>query len=131
MTVPDRMRILLSIACSCWVAITACASTLGPTPDYFNPSPLTGSIFDKEGGRLLFTFRRAATRTNHAIHVLREFRNPDGSLAARERVVYEQGRLARFDLDELQIGADGRAVVEPQRIEFQYTKGSDAKPRRN
>ena len=85
----------------------------------------------------MFTFRRTATKTGDTIRVLREFRNPDGSLAAQERVLYEHGRLARFELDELQIGASGRAVVQPlpgneRRIDFQYTTGSrrEAKPKR-
>ena len=131
------MRVLLAVVCCCWFTGSLCASVLGPTPDYFEPKLLTGSIYDKEGGRLLFTFRRTATRTGDAIRVAREFRNPDGSLVAQERVLYERGRLVRFELGELQIGANGRAVVEPlpdkqRRIDFQYTKGSGqvAKPKR-
>src|SRR6185436_17968506 len=57
------MRILLLIVCGCWLASTSRASALGPSHDYFEPKLLTGSIYDKEGGRLLFTFRRTATRT--------------------------------------------------------------------
>jgi hypothetical protein len=120
------MRSLLLVVCCCWIPAAFCASVSGPSSDYFEPERLIGSIYEKEGGRLLFTFLRSATRTNDAIHVLREFRNADGSLAARERVVYEQGRLARFELDELQIGASGRATIEllpdkQRRIDFQYT----------
>jgi len=123
------MRVLLLVVC--W-SLFASAAPLGPSSDYFEPKALTGSIYDKEGGRLLFTFRRTATKTGDRIHVLREFRNPDGSLAARERVVYEQGRLAQFDLEELQIGATGRAVLKSlpdkrQQIDFQYTTETKAK----
>ena len=122
----------------CWYCLvgTSSASAVGPSSDYFQPKLLTGSVYDREGGRLLFTFRRAATRAGDEIRVLREFRNPDGSLAAQERVVYQGGRLVRFELDELQIGASGRAVVEPgsdkqRRIDYQYTEGSkDTKARR-
>jgi hypothetical protein len=117
--------------------ISLWSSALGPTPDYFEPRLLTGSIYEKEGGRLLFTFRRTATRAGDTIRVLREFKNPDGSLAAQERVVYERGRLVRFELDDLQIGASGRAVFEStsdnqRRIDFQYTTDArrDAKPKR-
>ena len=129
MTVRHRVRSLLAVVFCCLVAVGSYASTLAPSPDYFEPRLLTGSIYDKEGGRVLFTFRRSATRSNDAIHVLREFRNPDGSTAAQERVLYERGRLARFDLDELQIGAKGRATVESlpdnqRRIDFQYTTGA-------
>ncbi|HKQ40435.1 MAG TPA: hypothetical protein VJ063_20360 [Verrucomicrobiae bacterium] len=112
-----------------------CSAAVGPGPDYFEPKLLMGSIYDKEGGHLLFTFRRTATHNGDAVHVLREFRNPAGALAAQERVLYEGGRLVRFELDELQIGSNGRAVVKrladkQWRIDFQY-KGSDkdAKPK--
>ncbi len=120
------MRILLSAL----ISIAACCSPLiAADPDYLPPKLLTGSIYDKPGGRLLFTFRRTATQTGDVVFVLREFQNPDGSLAALERVRYERGRLVRFELEERQIGATGKALVETlpnqrQRIQFQYTTRS-------
>ena len=106
-----------------------CSPIAAADPDYLPPKLLTGSIYDKQGGRLLFTFRRTATQTGDVVFVLREFQNPDGSLAALERVRYERGRLVRFELDERQIGATGNALVEPlsgqrQRIQFQYATRS-------
>ena len=123
---PTTMRILLSLV----ITVAAfCAPLLAAEPDYLPPKLLTGSIYDKPGGRLLFTFRRAATQTGDVVSVLREFNNPDGSLAALERVRYERGRLVRFELDERQIGAVGNALVEllpnqRQRIQFQYAMRS-------
>ena len=119
------MRTLLAVVISFLVA--SCSLVAGP--DYLPPKLLTGSIYDKPGGRLLFTFRRTAAQTGDVVSVLREFQNPDGSIAARERVRYERGRLVRFELDERQIGATGSALVEPlpnqrQRIQFQYTTRS-------
>ena len=120
------MRILLSVI----ISLVFCSPSLvAADPDYLPPKLLTGSIYDKPGGRLLFTFRRTATRTGDVVSVLREFQNPDGSLAALERVRYERGRLVRFELDERQIGAAGHARVEPlpnqrQRLQFQYTTRS-------
>jgi len=119
------MRFLLSI-----VALLACCSPLlAAEPDYLAPKILTGSIYDKAGGHVLFTFRRSATQTGEVVSVLREFYNPDGSVAALERVRYERGELVRFELDERQIGATGKAVVEArdnqrQRIQFQYATRS-------
>jgi len=118
------MRILLSVV----ISSLACCSLLAG-PDYLPPKLLTGSIYDKPGGRVLFTFRRAATQTGDVVSVLREFNNPDGSMAAVERVRYERGRLVRFDLEERQTGATGNARVEllpdqRQRIQFQYTTRS-------
>jgi hypothetical protein len=117
------MRILLSLV----IAFAALHSPLlAAQASYLEPKLLTGSIYDKPGGRLLFTFRRTATQTGDVVSVLRDFRNPDGSLASQERVQYERGRLVRFELDERQTGASGRAVLESlgnqrQRIQFQYT----------
>jgi len=112
------------------VSFAACCSALlAADPDYLAPKHLTGSIYDKAGGHVLFTFRRSATQTGEVVSVLREFYNPDGSVAAQERVRYERGRLVRFELDERQIGATGKAVVEArdnqrQRIQFQYATRS-------
>jgi hypothetical protein len=119
------MRTLLAVVISLFVA----SCPLVAAPDYLPPKLLTGSIYDKPGGRLLFTFRRTAAQTGDVVSVLREFQNPDGSIAAQERVRYERGRLVRFELDERQIGATGSALVEPlpnqrQRIQFQYTTRS-------
>jgi hypothetical protein len=120
------MRVLCSI-------VMTLAALGGPLPaaeaDYLEPQLLAGSIYEKAGGRLLFTFRRTATQTGDVVSVLREFHNPDGSVASRERVRYERGRLARFELDERQTGAAGHAVVEVlpnqrQRVQFEYTTGS-------
>src|SRR5687768_4925301 len=119
------MRTLLAVVISLLVA----SCSLVAAPDYLPPKLLTGSIYDKPGGRLLFTFRRTATQTGDVVSVLREFHNPDGSLVSQERVKYERGRLERFELDERQTGASGRAVAESignqrQRIHFQYTTRS-------
>jgi hypothetical protein len=118
------MRVLLSVV----VSLAACCPLLAG-PDYLAPKLLTGSIYDKAGGRVLFTFRRTATQTGDVVSVLREFNNPDGSLASLERVRYERGRLVRFELDERQIGATGNVGVEllpdqRQRIRFQYSTRS-------
>ena len=78
----STMRVLLSLV----ITVAAFgAPLLAAEPDYLPPKLLTGSIYDKQGGRLLFTFRRTATQTGDVVSVLREFNNPDGSLAALER----------------------------------------------
>jgi hypothetical protein len=119
------MRILLTIL-TC-LSAGLCAPVSGA--NYFEPKLLTGSIYDKPDGQLLFTFRRTATLTGDVVSVLRQFYNPDRSLAAEERVLYEHGRLVRFELDERQIGATGSARVgvlenRRQQIDFQYMAGS-------
>src|SRR6266481_3295411 len=59
--------------------------------DYETPKLLTGTIYEKgpEPRQTLFKFRRTATHSNSTVRVLREYYPPEGSLVARERVVYE------------------------------------------
>lgn len=113
-----------------WLLAVSYPPAMPAAVDYLQPKRLTGSIYDKPGGRLLFTFRRTATQTGDAVRVVREFLSPDGSLAAQERVLYQGGHLRRFELDELQIGASGDAVVQDQQIEFHYSTGSGSSARR-
>src|SRR5436309_998675 len=95
--------------------------------DYLEPKTLTGSIYaDAELKQLLFNFRRTATGTGSTVRVLREYTLPNGTLAARERVVYEAGRLTQYQFEELQSGARGQAAVrtsgaasQPQMV-FEY-----------
>ncbi len=82
----------------------------------------------------LFTFKRTATRDGASVRVLREFFNPDGSVAARERVTFEGPSLTSFQLDELQTGAQGGTTVVPdaktpakQKLLFDWTAGPGAK----
>jgi len=123
------MGLLRRIVCYWCLSAGLCSPGWSAGSDYLEPKLLTGSIYDKPDGRLLFTFRRTATQTGDVVYVLREFRDPNGGLAAQERVQYERGRLVRFELDERQIGAVGHALVKPignqrQQIQFRYTRRS-------
>jgi hypothetical protein len=99
--------------------------------DYLEPALLTGIIRAKppEPKRILFTFRRTAVRAGSTVRVLREYNRPNGIVAARERVMYEGGRLVSCQLEELQSGGSGSAVVRPdpkapneRQIVFEYTQ---------
>ena len=103
--------------------------------DNDNTRRVTGTIYEKgpEPRRVLFKFRRTATGSNSTVRVLREYYPPDGSLAARERVVYENGRLISCEIEELQTGAKGRVVIGPDpqknnqpKLFFQYTPRTGA-----
>lgn len=63
--------------------------------------------------------------------MLREFNLPNGKLAAREKVVYENNQLKSLVLDELQNGARGDAKVESVngelKLNFEYTDGATTK----
>jgi len=110
------------------------ADTVNPQPaatDYLEPALLTGTIWSKspEPRKLLFTFRRTAVRNGSTVRVLREYHRPDGALAARERVVYENGGLVSCQLEELQSGGGGSAAIgrDPRnpgerQIAFEFTQ---------
>jgi hypothetical protein len=107
-------------------------------PDYFEPKVLSGNIYDEAPNlnKLLFTFRRTATRSNATVRVLREYRTKDGALAAREQVVYEAGRLVSCELDELQTGTRATVAVRPvpnrnkePRLFFEYARTKGDKPK--
>lgn len=106
------------------------------TVDYFEPADLTGTVYTKavEPKEVLFTFRRSATRSGSTVRVLRDYARPDGTVAARERVVYEAGKLVSFQLEEPQNGAHGSARVQSEpknpnvrRIAFEYTQNHKTK----
>jgi hypothetical protein len=57
---------------------------------------------------------------------VREYKYPDGRLAARERVVYEGDELRFFAVEELQTGGRGSAAIERDargndKIDFTYS----------
>ncbi|HLX72033.1 MAG TPA: hypothetical protein VKV04_20650 [Verrucomicrobiae bacterium] len=112
-------------------AISICfsARAVNTTIDYGEPENLTGTVYaDGTLTRVLFTFRRTATRSGSTVQVYRDFYLPDGTLAARERVIYQGGQLKSFSLDDFQIGSRGSAVVQPSareaKMNFQYAVGT-------
>jgi hypothetical protein len=111
------------------------AETLQPEPKlkFEEPRSLTGAIYARGSNRqkLLFRFKRQATRSGSSLKVTRDYTYPDGKPAAQEEVVYEGNNLVSFVLHEFQIGAEGSARIhyssaesaEPL-IHFEYSKGS-------
>ena len=124
---------------SCWllpifitVLVANSVRAADPAIDYLEPKVLKGTIYaDASLKQVLFTFRRMATNSGSTINVLREFNSPDGKLAARERVVYENGQLKSFQLEELQTGAKGSAIVQSgagdAKMNFNFTQGATRK----
>jgi hypothetical protein len=89
---------------------------------YEEPKYLTGAIYAPDSDRLLFKFKRVASRSGSRLEVRREFTYPDGKLAARERVIYEGDALESVELEELQVGAVGSARI--RRASDDAAKGS-------
>src|SRR5579863_8063239 len=99
---------------------------------YLEPKALTGTIYSDAGLKhVLFTFHRTATNSGSIVRVLREFNLPDGTVAARERVVYESGQLKSYSLEELQAGSRGSAVVQTisgqTKLVFDYAQNGTKK----
>ena len=102
------------------------------TPDYEQPKLLTGTIYETSSGtnKVLFTFKRTAERSNTFVHIVRDFLYPNGSMAARETLVMNQGSLVSFALDERQTGAHGHSTVldgSRPKLMFDWTDGGSAK----
>lgn len=133
--VAAAILLALSVAGSSFVSAADAGDKGQPgAVDYLEPKVLTGRIYANNSKEIIFTFRRTATASNSTVRVLREFARPNGTLAARERVVYESGRLVCYQLEEPESGAGGSAVVqrsprEPQeqRIVFEYTEDKNKK----
>ena len=99
-----------------WLAGGTGESRLGAADaelKYEAPQYLTGAIYGQgaDSKKLLYHFKRVATRSGSTLKVERTYTYPDGKPAARERVVYEGDSLVSLELEELQIGAAGSARV--------------------
>jgi len=104
--------------------------------DYFEPSRLTATILSPDGptNEVMFRFRRTAVRDGTAVRVLREYTRPDGTLVARERVLYQSGKLVSFQLEEPLSGAQGSLKILPDTehegrgsLKFEYTSESGSR----
>lgn len=130
-----------------------CGATSGPTllwaaPDptnaaagplaYEEPRLLVGDILPMNGDakKLLFRSRRTSERAGNTVKVTCEYTYPDGKLAARDRIVYEAGRLVSSETEEFQTGEKGVAAIkadpkDPSRrkifFEYRVGQGADAK----
>ena len=101
-----------------------------PRLKYEEPKSLMGAIYERgsERHKLLFRFKRQATRSGSTLKVVRDYTYPDGKPAAQEQVVYNGNNLVSLTLREFQIGAEGSARIKRPAgqgdgtLEFDYVK---------
>ncbi|MEI8288981.1 MAG: hypothetical protein WCH99_05865 [Verrucomicrobiota bacterium] len=96
-------------------SMAADAPTTTETFDYAEPKLITGTVYEtgSEQKKVLYTFRRTATRTNDTVHAERQFARPDGFVAAVENIVYKSGRLVYFQMKEFQANVSGTIDITP------------------
>lgn len=118
--------------CSVLLACAACTAHGLNAITLDEPPLLTGTIYETGSGtnKILFTFRRTAVRSNSTVQVVRDFLYPNGSLAARESMVFERGELLSFQLEEKQTGARGSSTVTKdakRKLHFDWTTDGKTK----
>ena len=108
--------------------------------DYENPRRLVGNIYSSETGprKLLFKSERKAFRTGGRIEASCDYTSTDGSVAARDKIVYEGNQLISFEEEQCQTGEKGVAIIRRDaglpakgRIEFEYTTGLPSQPHKS
>ena len=106
-------------------------NTTGSPLKFEEPKFLTAAIYQADRKELQFRFTRQATRSGSTVNVLREYTYPNGTVAVREKVVYQGDDLVSFTLEELQTGGSGSAKIAGKpsagNISFKYTKETGAK----
>ena len=100
--------------------------------NYAHPKLLTATIYQigSHHQKVLFRFRRSATQSGDIIQVDRTFELPDGTPAAVEHIVYKSGKLAAYNMNDLQAGLWGSISVlndpaHPDRKKLVISHGSD------
>jgi len=109
---------LLALWLSALPAAFAAGTPRPATPesyDYAEPKLLTGTLYEigSERKKILYTFRRTATRSGSTVHVERQFFRTNGSEAAVDKVVYQTNRLVSYQMQEFQARVSGAVRIAP------------------
>jgi hypothetical protein len=106
-----------------------------PVYDYANPPLVTGTLYAVESDqkKILFTFRRTATRSGSVVQVERQFLATNGTLAAVEKIRYESNQFVSYQMQDFQARVSGAIQIEPdpqdpdqQQIYISHAKGLNA-----
>ncbi len=109
-----RVALWLSAFPAAFAAEAAPPATL-EAYDYAEPKVLTGTLYEigSERKKILYTFRRTATRSGSAVYVERQFFRTNGSEAAVDKVVYQTNRLVSYQMQEFQARVSGAVRIAP------------------
>ena len=113
-----RWVLLLALwlsAISSGLAAEPASPVASPVYDYAKPGLLTGTLYAIGSDRkaVLYTFKRTATQSGDAAHVLRQFFTTNGTLAATEKVLYESNQLVSYEMQNFQAKVSGAIHIEP------------------
>jgi hypothetical protein len=97
------------------LAADTASPTASPVYDYAEPKLLTGTLYaiGSDRKKVLYTFRRTATRSGSTVHVERQFLGANGTEAAVEKVLYESNQLVSFEMQDFQARLSGAIHIEP------------------
>lgn len=114
------------------VAAETGSPVASPVYDYANPPLVTGTLYSlgSDQKKVLFTFRRTATRSGASVQVERQFLATNGTLAAVEKIRYESNQFVSYQMQDFQARVSGAIQIESdpkdpdhQRIFISHAKG--------
>lgn len=97
------------------VGLAGDSTNLTATFDVAGPAWYGATLYEigSHRGRILYYFERTSTRSGSIVHVQRQFKAPDGSVAAMESGIYESNRLVSYQMKEFQAKLSGSVQIEP------------------
>lgn len=114
------------------LAAAPASASAAPAYDYAKPTLLTGTLYaiGSDRSKILYTFRRTASRDGDLVHVDRQFLLTNGVVAAEEKVLYKSNRLVSFEMRDFQAKVSGAIHIGPdpdnpgrQKIFISFTHG--------
>lgn len=103
--------------------------------NFAKPKLVTGTLYaiGSDRKQVVYTFRRTATRSGDAVHVERQFLTTNGTVAAVEKILYENNQLVSYKMHDFQARISGVIRIEPdlkdpgrRKLFISYTHGHHA-----
>lgn len=88
---------------------------------------IRAKIFDKDGKELLFNYEQFRDEQGNKISLRNVFTGADGKEAVIEKAQLTDRKVSAYELDQKQLGAQGKIEVRDGRVFFSYTEGGKTK----